>query len=180
VPGLNATAPRFRVAGFWRRSVAGAIDALVVLPLGVAAAALTAAAGGEPLPRVSELGLGWAMNLLLSGGAAGPAALAVGTFVAALYFFIFTWLRGQTPGKRLLGVKVIDAWGERPSVARAALRTAGYAASAILCSIGFLWIGFDREKRGLHDWLAGTYVVAAPRAARADSAPAQVGMEDPA
>jgi uncharacterized RDD family membrane protein YckC len=25
--------------------------------------------------------------------------------------------------------------------------------------LGFLWIGFDSEKRGLHDWIAGTYVV---------------------
>jgi len=24
-----------------------------------------------------------------------------------------------------------------------------------------LWIGFDREKRALHDWVAGTYVVLA-------------------
>jgi uncharacterized RDD family membrane protein YckC len=24
-----------------------------------------------------------------------------------------------------------------------------------------LWIGFDREKRGLHDWIADTYVVKA-------------------
>jgi uncharacterized RDD family membrane protein YckC len=120
------------------------------------------------------------MNMALAGGAAGPAALAMGAAVAGLYFFIFHALRGQTPGKRLLGVKVIDAWGERPSLGRAALRTVGYAASALLCSIGFLWIGFDREKRGLHDWLAGTYVVAAPRAARAAQATAQVGMEDPA
>jgi uncharacterized RDD family membrane protein YckC len=28
-------------------------------------------------------------------------------------------------------------------------------------ALGFLWIGFDREKRGLHDWLADTYVVRA-------------------
>ena len=25
--------------------------------------------------------------------------------------------------------------------------------------LGFIWIAFDSEKRGLHDWLAGTYVV---------------------
>ena len=25
--------------------------------------------------------------------------------------------------------------------------------------LGFLWIAFDSEKRGLHDWLSGTYVV---------------------
>ena len=78
-----------------------------------------------------------------------------------LYFFIFHAFRGQTPGKRLLGVAVIDVYGERPSLARTLLRTSGYVLSAVLFSLGFLWIGFDREKRALHDWLAGTYVVLA-------------------
>jgi uncharacterized RDD family membrane protein YckC len=27
--------------------------------------------------------------------------------------------------------------------------------------LGFLWVGFDSEKRGLHDWIAGTYVIKA-------------------
>jgi uncharacterized RDD family membrane protein YckC len=26
-------------------------------------------------------------------------------------------------------------------------------------SLGYLWIAFDAEKRGLHDWIAGTYVI---------------------
>ena len=180
MPGLAETAPRFRVAGFWRRAAAAAVDALLVVPLSIAAAAITAAVGGETLPRLSDVGLGWAVNLALSGGAAGPAALAMGALVGALYFFIFHGLRGQTPGKRLLAVRVIDAWGERPSLARAALRTFGTAAALVLGSIGLLWIGFDREKRGLHDWLAGTYVVAAPRAAKERAQRAPVRMEDPA
>lgn len=174
MPGQPPTAPRYRVAGFWRRAAAALVDGLIVLPLATAGVALTAMASGEPLPRVTEIGLGWAVNLALSGGAAGPAALAMGALVAALYYFVFVGLRGQTPGKRLLGIKVIDAWGERPSLGRAALRTVGYAASALLFSVGFLWIGFDREKRGLHDWIAGTYVVAQPRAERA---PAHASVE---
>ena len=46
-------------------------------------------------------------------------------------------------------------------MARTLLRTSGYVLSAVLFSLGFLWIGFDREKRGLHDWIAGTYVIRA-------------------
>ena len=38
-------------------------------------------------------------------------------------------------------------------------RTAGYLAGLATLSLGFLWIGFDAEKRGLHDWIAGTYVI---------------------
>ena len=73
-----------------------------------------------------------------------------------------TATRGQTPGKQLLGLIVIDAYGERPSLLKTLLRTVGYAVSVLPFSLGFLWIGFDREKRALHDWLAGTYVVLAP------------------
>ena len=67
----------------------------------------------------------------------------------------------RAPGKRLLGLMVIDVYGERPGLARTLLRTSGYLVSAALFSLGFLWIGFDRERRALHDWLAGTYVVLA-------------------
>jgi uncharacterized RDD family membrane protein YckC len=160
------TAPegaRFRVAGFWRRALAGGVDALLLVPLVLLFGGATVAAGGHALPRASELGLGYAVDLALSGGAAGLAALLMAAIVVALYFFIFHWLRGQTPGKRLCGLRVIDAWGERPTAARALLRTAAVVPSVALFSLGLVWIGFDREKRGLHDWIAGTYVVLARR-----------------
>ncbi len=158
------TAPegaRYRVAGFWRRAAAGAVDALLLAPLVLLFGGATLAAGGHPLPRASELGLGYAVDLALAGGANGLAALVMAAIVVALYFFIFHWLRGQTPGKRLLRVRVIDVYGERPAAARALVRTAAYLPSVALFSLGFVWIGFDREKRGLHDWMAGTYVVVA-------------------
>ena len=34
---------------------------------------------------------------------------------------------------------------------------ATYVAATLF--LGFLWIGFDSEKRGLQDWIAGTYVI---------------------
>jgi uncharacterized RDD family membrane protein YckC len=150
---------RFRVAGFWRRAAAAALDALLLVPLVALFGAITASVGGAPLPRLGELGLGYVVSLALDGGAAGPAALAMGAIVVALYSFVFVAARGQTPGKQLLGLEVIDAWGERPSMTRALARTAAYFPSLLMFSLGFLWIGFDREKRGLHDWLAGTWVV---------------------
>ena len=58
-------------------------------------------------------------------------------------------------------VTVIDAYGERPSMARALVRTLALTAVVGAAGARLLWIGFDREKRGLHDWLADTYVVKA-------------------
>ena len=57
-----------------------------------------------------------------------------------------------------LKLRVIDGFGRRPSLGRSLLRTAAYLPSALLLALGFLWIGFDREKRGLHDWLADTWL----------------------
>jgi uncharacterized RDD family membrane protein YckC len=168
-----AEGARYRVAGFWRRLSAGAVDALVLAPLVLLLAGITASVGGESLPRFSELGLAYAVNLALSGGAAGVAALGMAALTCALYFFIFHAARGQTPGKRLLGLKVIDVYGVRPSVLRAAARTLGYLPSLLFFSLGFLWIGFDREKRGLHDWIAGTYVVIAQKGVPAVAAEAR-------
>ena len=84
---------------------------------------------------------------------------ALSAILFFLYFFVFHAARGQTPGKKLLGLRVIDAYGGRPGLLRTLLRTAGYLLSLLPCSLGFLWIGFDRERRALHDWVAGTYVV---------------------
>ena len=41
------------------------------------------------------------------------------------------------------------------------MRCAGYLAGVATLFLGFLWMGFDSEKRGLHDWIAGTYVIRA-------------------
>jgi uncharacterized RDD family membrane protein YckC len=85
----------------------------------------------------------------------------MGIVVTMLYFFLFHAARGQTPGKQLLGLMVLTVYGERPGVGRCLLRTFGYLLSVLPFSLGLLWVGFDREKRALHDWVAGTYVVLA-------------------
>ena len=53
-----------------------------------------------------------------------------------LYFFLFTALRGQTFGKHMMRVKVIDAYGERPSSVRSLVRTLAYLPSLALLALG--------------------------------------------
>jgi uncharacterized RDD family membrane protein YckC len=61
----------------------------------------------------------------------------------------------------LFKIRIIDVFGDRPSPARCIARVAGYLAGVATLFLGFLWMGFDSEKRGLHDWIAGTYVIRA-------------------
>lgn len=151
--------PRYRVAGLFRRAAATAVDLLILLPVLLLSGSALALLFDRPLPHLRELGPDLIVSTLVEGSALGEAVLALSVIVLLLYFFIFHAIRGQTPGKRLFGVMVIDPFGERPGLARTLLRTTGSVLSALLFSLGFLWIGFDKEKRALHDWLAGTYVV---------------------
>ncbi len=162
-PALReAVAPvRVSVAGFWRRLAAGCVDMLVLTSVFTILATLVAVILRHPLPRVGQLGPDYVVDMAVNGGVLAEAGLALLAILAFLYFFLFTALRGQTFGKHLMRVKVIDAYGERPSMMRALVRTIAYLPSLALLALGFLWIGFDREKRGLHDFLADTYVVRA-------------------
>lgn len=150
---------RFRVAGFWRRAAAGAIDALIIVfTLGVLGTILALLLGAR-IPNLREIGVDYLVERALAGGAGIVLAHVCGLMVALLYFLWFHAMSGQTVGKRLLRIRVITQYGKPLGFARAAARLLGYALSGLMLSLGFVWIGFDREKRGLHDWLAGTYVV---------------------
>ena len=93
--------------------------------------------------------------LLDFGGFGFPALL-----IPWLYFWLFTGLTGQTPGKMLIGIKVVDEQGNVPGLGRAALREiVGKPISTIPFFLGFLWIGWDGRKEGWHDKIARTSVV---------------------
>lgn len=114
---------------------------------------------GRSLPSWKELGPSWLIEGTLTGDPVVSGALGVTVVLALSYFFLFHAMAGRTPGKRALHIRLIDEHGNLPSPTRALARTLGYLVSLVTLSIGFVWIGFDREKRGLHDWVAGTYVV---------------------
>jgi uncharacterized RDD family membrane protein YckC len=79
--------------------------------------------------------------------------------MAALYFGAFWTLTGQTLGQRLLKIRVVDARGETPTLARAAVRVLGQFIALAPAALGLVWLGLDREKQGWHDHLARTWVV---------------------
>ena len=81
-------------------------------------------------------------------------------FLLLLYHWLFTGLRGQTPGKMAVGIKVVDVQGNRPTLRIAALREVlGKVISTVVLFLGFLWIDIDKQKQGWHDKIADTYVV---------------------
>lgn len=71
------------------------------------------------------------------------------------------WAYGLTPGKWMLGIRVIKRETAQPAgFWRMALRQIiGQFVSAILCYLGFVWALVDANRQGWHDKIAKTLVV---------------------
>jgi uncharacterized RDD family membrane protein YckC len=70
---------------------------------------------------------------------------------------------GWSPGKRLFGLRVVDASGNVPGMRRGLTRAVFTLGSELPVFLGFFWALFDRERRTWHDHLAQTWVVRKPR-----------------
>ncbi len=80
--------------------------------------------------------------------------------VPVIAYLVYKHLKCQTPGRKLLKIKVVNAKGEDVGFWRGAFReTLAKFVSAIFFYLGFFWISWDKRKRGWHDHLAGTFVV---------------------
>jgi uncharacterized RDD family membrane protein YckC len=78
-------------------------------------------------------------------------------------YFPYFWARtGQTPGMKMMGIKVVrDADGGPITTGQAILRLIGYWVSGFVFYLGYIWIFIDKRRRGWHDLIAGTIVIAA-------------------
>jgi uncharacterized RDD family membrane protein YckC len=143
--------PELRYEGLVTRGIAFAIDAAVIdLVAIVVAGGVALALSVLSVPKDSL-----DMVLLATGGALF-LAWSVG------YFVTFWSTTGQTPGSRLMRIRVCADDGGVLRPGRAAYRFACLILAAIPLLAGFLPILCDERRRGLHDMLAGTVVVEAP------------------
>ncbi len=85
--------------------------------------------------------------------------LFVTALLAPLYYLFFWTLGGQTPGKGLMGVRIVRLDGEPMNVRRSVRRLIGYGVCAATLGIGFLWAVIDDRRQGWDDKIAGTCVV---------------------
>jgi uncharacterized RDD family membrane protein YckC len=82
-----------------------------------------------------------------------------GTFFGFIYFIFFWVISGFTPGKALLGLRVVRSDGRPVNLGRAVLRLIAYLIAALPLFLGFIWILFDNRRQGWHDKIARTYVI---------------------
>ncbi|MFO7760068.1 MAG: RDD family protein [Thermodesulfobacteriota bacterium] len=75
------------------------------------------------------------------------------------YFFVFHALDGVTPGKLIMGIRVVNLENKTIKLGVSFLRVIGYILSGFPMAAGFLWILMDQNKKAWHDKLAGTKVI---------------------
>jgi len=82
--------------------------------------------------------------------------------VSVLVVTVIFWKRwrGATPGKKFVHIKIVDAKTCNDiDNKQAIIRSLGYIISTLAFLIGFIIVAYRRDKRGLHDLLAGTIVI---------------------
>ncbi len=121
---------------------------------------------------VASAVLAWALTLVTAGEIRWePATWVTGiAYVVWLFvYYAYPWaVSGKTFGMAVVGVRVVRADGAPAGVGNATLRTLALPLSFLTLGLGFLPIVVGRERRALHDVIAGTAVVYAwdARAAR--------------
>lgn len=164
VPPRSLNVRPVEYAGFWRRVVAIAIDAVVLWLVFVPAILI------------------WFLDIIrfciglecfdcnsfdvYDGFIIAKLVFRVflfflfGTILKWLYFALMESSSHQgTLGKMAIGIVVTDLQGRRVSFARATGRYFGKYISNLILNIGFLMAAFTEKKQALHDIMAGTLVV---------------------
>jgi uncharacterized RDD family membrane protein YckC len=125
-------------AGFWIRLSAWFWDVLILgVPSGVISIIIVLLTGVESLQYVVSLGI-------------------------AILVIYFEGVLGGTPGKMIVGIMIQNDKGNFIGFPTAILRYIGKILSTIILCIGFIMIGWDKKKQGLHDKIAKSYVVKIP------------------
>jgi uncharacterized RDD family membrane protein YckC len=133
----NQSGPR---AGFWARFAALFIDSIVVAIIPIVVIAIGAASSSRGV-----LAFGYLLYFL--------------GYIA--YFVYFEGgPTGQTPGKRMLGIRVVDFNNAGPiGYGRAFVRLIGRLIAGFFCYLGYLWMLWDKEKQCWQDKMANDVVV---------------------
>jgi uncharacterized RDD family membrane protein YckC len=155
---LNAGMMFRGYAGFWIRFVAVLIDAavlsIVIVPLWILIfVAMGAASSMQSASRNPDAAVAVVMTVM-------PLLMLAIIGGNWLYEALLTSSSKQgTLGKMALGLKVVDKNGSRLSFLHATGRHFAKMINGFTFYIGFIMAGFTERKQGLHDLIAGTYVV---------------------
>jgi uncharacterized RDD family membrane protein YckC len=161
MPSTGIVEVRARPAALWQRISAFLVDGGLVagvLGLYLAAAAALVRPAGMPDTQLTGIDAVMARVHQLHSVLLPCAALGFVLGVAYTAVFALLW-NGRTPGRRLLGIRLVDRSGLAPAPGRAVVRAALAVVSFLPFLAGFWLALFDRRGQTLHDKLTQTFVV---------------------
>ncbi len=143
---MNSGGP-VNYAGFWRRTGATLIDAVLFMLLALPLLYLIYGSAYFSVDPATPL-------------VAGPADILI-SYVLPILIVVLMWVKlGATPGKMILNCVVVDAnTGQLPSIGQSVGRYFAYILSMLPLMLGFLWVAWDKHKQAFHDKIAGTVVL---------------------
>ncbi len=127
--------------GFWIRFVALVIDCVIVGTLSWGAAVGFDIIQPSP-PEIAQF-IANAFQVIFSLG----------------YFWILQTRMSGTPGKRLLGLRLVNSNFNRPTYRQGFIRWLMTIPSALVFCLGYILAARHPKKQGWHDRVAGTYVI---------------------
>lgn len=158
--------PGTQFAGWGSRFVAYIIDGLILgIPIGVIIGILIVimvAISAGSTPATDTPGTTDAASAAVGGSIFLIYCCMIPLSIVAVFgYYLFFWTKknGQTPGKKLMHIRIISTDGSPITFGKAILRLIGYWVSSFIFYIGFLWPLWDPCKQALHDKIANTYVI---------------------
>lgn len=147
-----------RRAGFWIRAVAFIIDLTISDLVTLFSLILIFILQTGDLYQ----GAGQAFELFMNDNFDESSVVIANIFSVIVFFVYFTffssWMQ-RTPGKAILGLRVIREDGQTMSYWRSFGRTCAYFLSAIPLLLGFLAVAISPKKRAWHDFISESKVV---------------------
>jgi len=152
---------RARPAALWQRITAFIIDgALVCGVLGIYVGLAAALISPRGVPSTQLTGIDGLMARVHQLHSVLAPCVALALVLGLVYTAAFALLwNGRTPGRRLMGIRLVDRTGLAPAPGRAIARAALAVVSFVPFLAGFWLALFDRRGQTLHDKLTQTFVV---------------------
>ena len=157
--------PEVKFAGFWIRFIASFADTVfLALPLAIVIYFLSNGNWFDFSLYLQNLQYAMSGNAIKALQTQPQMSLKWELLfeVSVLMVTMIFWKRwrGATPGKKFVHIKIVDAKTFQDITnTQAITRSIGYIASTFAFLIGFIMVAFRKDKRSLHDILAGTIVI---------------------
>lgn len=88
------------------------------------------------------------------------ASQILDTTTSAIYYIALNTIFAATLGKMVFKAKIVVAdTGKKMGLGRAIGRYFAMILSGLPLGLGFMWAGWDKEKRTFHDMICGTRVI---------------------